>query len=50
MLGYAGLIFLLATNVCHAKKCEGSGLKYVWGDAMSDSTDCEGPNSMPYPA
>ncbi|XP_015120189.1 uncharacterized protein LOC107043277 [Diachasma alloeum] len=33
------------------RKCAGSGvgLKYVWGDAMTDSADCVGPNDMQYP-
>lgn len=32
-------------------KCEGGGgLKYLWGDALSDSPDCLGPNDMPYPS
>jgi hypothetical protein len=31
-------------------KCEGSGgLKYLWGDALSDSPNCIGPNNAPYP-
>ncbi|XP_019865051.1 uncharacterized protein LOC109594285 [Aethina tumida] len=31
-------------------KCEGGGqLKYLWGDALTDSPDCMGPNNMPYP-
>ncbi|KAK9888409.1 hypothetical protein WA026_000658 [Henosepilachna vigintioctopunctata] len=31
-------------------KCEGGeNLKYLWGDALSDSPDCLGPNDMPYP-
>ncbi|XP_043274397.1 uncharacterized protein [Venturia canescens] len=35
-----------------AKKCEGSGLglKYVWGDALTDSMDCIGPNDSQYPS
>lgn len=34
------------------KKCAGNGLglKYVWGDAMTDSPDCIGPNDMQYPS
>ncbi|XP_011303509.1 uncharacterized protein [Fopius arisanus] len=34
------------------RKCAGSGngLKYVWGDALTDSPDCIGPNDMQYPA
>ncbi|XP_063977700.1 uncharacterized protein LOC135162786 [Diachasmimorpha longicaudata] len=33
------------------RKCAGSGveLKYVWGDAMTDSPDCVGPNDTHYP-
>lgn len=31
-------------------KCEGGGgLKYLWGDALTDSPDCAGPNNMGYP-
>ncbi|KAK5645977.1 hypothetical protein RI129_004441 [Pyrocoelia pectoralis] len=50
---------LIAVIVCyatytyakHATKCEGaSGLKYLWGDALSDSHDCIGPNNLPYPS
>ncbi|XP_017777737.1 PREDICTED: uncharacterized protein LOC108563544 [Nicrophorus vespilloides] len=34
-----------------SSKCEGTkGLKYVWGDAMTDSPDCFGPNNMQYPS
>ncbi|XP_046435852.1 uncharacterized protein LOC124296822 [Neodiprion virginianus] len=55
MLRYLGLIFIL-TTVCLAstatRKCEGGGLglKYVWGDALTDPTDCIGPNDMQYPS
>ncbi|XP_022899920.1 uncharacterized protein [Onthophagus taurus] len=32
-------------------KCQGgNGLKYLWGDALSDSSDCLGPNNLPYPS
>ncbi|KAK9685279.1 hypothetical protein QE152_g38162 [Popillia japonica] len=32
-------------------KCKGgSELKYLWGDALSDSQDCLGPNNLPYPS
>ncbi|KAF5288725.1 hypothetical protein FQA39_LY15297 [Lamprigera yunnana] len=51
--------YLIAVIVCyivactyakHTKKCEGaSGLKYLWGDALSDSPECLGPNNLPYP-
>ncbi|CAH1989819.1 unnamed protein product [Acanthoscelides obtectus] len=31
-------------------RCEGGGgLKYLWGDALSDNPDCVGPNNLPYP-
>jgi hypothetical protein len=35
-----------------AEKCAGSGLglKYVWGDAMTDASDCIGPNNTEYPS
>lgn len=33
-----------------SKKCQGGGgLKYLWGDALSDNPDCVGPTNMPYP-
>jgi len=55
MSRYLGLI-LVFTAFTHAhqgaKKCEGGGLglKYVWGDALTDSDDCVGPNNMQYPS
>jgi len=55
MSRYLGLI-LVFTAFTHAhqggKKCEGGGLglKYVWGDALTDSDDCLGPNNMQYPS
>ncbi|XP_044268073.1 uncharacterized protein LOC123013557 [Tribolium madens] len=31
-------------------QCQGSGgLKYLWGDALTDSPNCLGPNDTPYP-
>lgn len=34
-----------------AEKCSSSvGLKYISGDALRDSTDCIGPNNVPYPS
>ncbi|OXU30027.1 hypothetical protein TSAR_007892 [Trichomalopsis sarcophagae] len=46
------LLLLLASSTRAAKRCEGSGsgLKYVWGDALKDSMDCLGPNNMQYPS
>jgi len=39
------------TSAKVATKCEGgAGLKYLWGDALSDSPDCMGPNNFPYPS
>ncbi|KAF2903811.1 hypothetical protein ILUMI_02363 [Ignelater luminosus] len=39
------------TSAKIAAKCEGgAGLKYLWGDALSDPSDCLGPNNMPYPS
>lgn len=33
-----------------SQECQGGGgLKYLWGDAMTDSPDCKGPNNMAYP-
>ncbi|XP_026474219.1 uncharacterized protein LOC113377961 [Ctenocephalides felis] len=34
------------------RECQGSsrGLKYVWGDALTDPPDCLGPDNLPYPA
>ncbi|KAG7199027.1 hypothetical protein KM043_017937 [Ampulex compressa] len=54
MSRYLGFILIL--SVCGhgygAKKCEGNGLglKYVWGDALTDPSDCIGPNNMQYPS
>lgn len=54
MLSYCGVIFLvIGSNQVYAnKKCEGNGLglKYVWGDALTDSKDCIGPNNLQYPS
>ncbi|XP_076174398.1 uncharacterized protein LOC143150195 [Ptiloglossa arizonensis] len=54
MSRYLGLILVITTcgHVYGAKKCEGSGLglKYVWGDALTDPADCIGPNNMQYPS
>nr|CAD7443514.1 unnamed protein product [Timema bartmani] len=35
-----------------SNKCSGINqpLKYIWGDAMTDPSDCIGPNGEPYPA
>lgn len=48
---------LLSTLLTHTfaklatSKCEGgNGLKYIWGDALTDTADCVGPNNMPYPS
>ncbi|XP_030748116.1 uncharacterized protein LOC115876466 [Sitophilus oryzae] len=46
------IIYTLAREVVSKvpTKCEGGGgLKYLWGDALSDSPDCVGPTNMPYP-
>ena len=43
------VVAAISTCVQAAKRCEGKGLKYVWGDALTDSTDCLGPNNMQYP-
>lgn len=34
-----------------SSKCGGQdgNLKYLWGDALTDSPDCVGPNNVPYP-
>ncbi|XP_001120972.2 uncharacterized protein LOC725082 isoform X1 [Apis mellifera] len=53
MSRYLGLILLVVTTCAHgAKKCEGNdlGLKYVWGDALTDPADCIGPNNVQYPS
>ncbi|XP_012347042.1 uncharacterized protein LOC100871160 [Apis florea] len=53
MSRYLGLILLVITTCAHgAKKCEGNGLglKYVWGDALTDPADCIGPNNVQYPS
>lgn len=32
------------------QSCDGGkGLKYISGDALSDGTNCVGPNNQPYP-
>ncbi|XP_071553149.1 uncharacterized protein [Temnothorax nylanderi] len=54
MSRYLGLILIITafTYAYGASKCEGNGLglKYVWGDALTDSNDCIGPNNMQYPS
>ncbi|XP_050446069.1 uncharacterized protein LOC126848852 [Cataglyphis hispanica] len=54
MSRYLGLILIITafTHAYDAKKCEGNGLglKYVWGDALTDPNDCIGPNNMQYPS
>jgi len=54
MSRYLGLILIITafTYAYGAGKCEGNGLglKYVWGDAFTDSDDCIGPNNMQYPS
>lgn len=54
MSRYLGLVLLITTfaYTYGANKCEGNdlGLKYVWGDALTDPDDCLGPNNMQYPA
>ncbi|KAF7991988.1 hypothetical protein HCN44_010789 [Aphidius gifuensis] len=51
-LGIIIIIFVLTQTTVGSKKCAGNGLdlKYVWGDAMTDSPDCIGPNNMQYPS
>ena len=51
MSSYLALLVLVASCAEAAKRCEGTGLglKYVWGDALTDSIDCLGPNNMQYP-
>ncbi|KAK7575729.1 hypothetical protein V9T40_012015 [Parthenolecanium corni] len=57
---YWGLLLYLlsaaiSSTVCldsdKSHKCgeNGQKLKYVWGDALTDSADCIGPNNTPYP-
>ncbi|XP_044019568.1 uncharacterized protein LOC122859993 [Aphidius gifuensis] len=52
LLGIIIIIFVLTQTTVGSKKCAGNGLdlKYVWGDAMTDSPDCIGPNNMQYPS
>lgn len=54
MSKYLGLILVITTcaHVHGGRKCEGNGLglKYVWGDALTDPADCIGPNNMQYPS
>ncbi|CAG9855942.1 unnamed protein product [Phyllotreta striolata] len=59
MVGKNALVIYVTTIVCATinsalakmpMKCEGgTGLKYLWGDALVDQPDCVGPNNMPYP-
>lgn len=51
------LLQLISTLITHTfaklptTKCDGgNGLKYIWGDALTDTPDCVGPNNMPYPS
>ncbi|XP_034938411.1 uncharacterized protein [Chelonus insularis] len=47
------LIILISQDLVKAsQKCKGNGvgLKYLWGDALTDSSDCIGPNNIPYPS
>ncbi|XP_045472460.1 uncharacterized protein LOC123679121 [Harmonia axyridis] len=53
-----GITYMVTTILCLVSEviskipsqCRGGGdLKYLWGDALSDSPDCLGPNDMPYP-
>ncbi|GLH08532.1 Uncharacterized protein GBIM_13742 [Gryllus bimaculatus] len=43
---------LAVTAGAAARECDAGGqrFKYMWGDALSDSADCLGPNGAPYPA
>lgn len=54
MSRYLDLILIVTAfaQVYGAKKCEGNGLglKYVWGDALTDPDDCIGPNNLQYPS
>lgn len=54
MSRYIGLIIvIIAFTYAHGdRKCKGNGLglKYVWGDALTDAADCRGPNNLPYPS
>ncbi|BES99616.1 Hypothetical protein NTJ_12433 [Nesidiocoris tenuis] len=54
LLGGAVLIVLsnFAQTLGAAEKCgsDGQQLKYLWGDALTDSPDCVGPNNITYPA
>ncbi|XP_046689003.1 uncharacterized protein LOC124374913 [Homalodisca vitripennis] len=57
MCGLVGAVLLsmlsncLATLLENHVRCQGNGqqLKYLWGDALTDSPDCLGPNNVPYP-
>ncbi|XP_011693860.1 PREDICTED: uncharacterized protein LOC105453523 [Wasmannia auropunctata] len=52
MSRYLGLIFIIiAVTYAYGRECDGNGMKFAYmrGDALTDSTDCLGPNNMPYP-
>ncbi|CAH0769293.1 unnamed protein product [Bemisia tabaci] len=42
---------LLEGSSSRGQKCVGNGekLKYLWGDALTDTSNCIGPNNAPYP-
>lgn len=55
------MLYLLSTTVYGSNeykdsekpsKCgeQSKQLKYIWGDALTDSANCIGPNNIPYPS
>ncbi|KAF4526351.1 hypothetical protein B566_EDAN014088 [Ephemera danica] len=49
------MLMLLSVNVDASQLCAGNqqagrNFKYLWGDAMTDATDCIGPTGAPYPS
>lgn len=50
LVGTTFLILLLTLVKAEVPLCQGGpGLKNLWGDALTDSPDCIGPNGLPYP-
>jgi hypothetical protein len=41
------LLFLFTLSSCN--QCSSRGLKFVYGDALTDSPDCIGKNGQAYP-
>ncbi|XP_014277077.1 uncharacterized protein [Halyomorpha halys] len=46
----SSLVLMCLGAVAGHSKCGGHNLKYTWGNALTDSPDCIGPNNVPYPS